>query len=78
MKLVRTNAAPADVSAFGLTGREAEILTWTTAGWSTRQTGEKLFISPKTVSVHISNILRKLNVTSRYEAADFARHHVLC
>jgi DNA-binding CsgD family transcriptional regulator len=68
--------APAEVSAFGLTGREAEILAWMSAGWSNRQIGEKLFISPKTVSVHISNILRKLNVTSRYEAADVARSNV--
>ncbi len=51
------------------------MLAWITAGWSNRQIGEKLFISPKTVSVHISNILRKLDVNSRYEAAELARHN---
>ncbi|WP_275412622.1 helix-turn-helix transcriptional regulator [Rhizocola hellebori] len=70
-------SAPAQAPAFGLTSRESEVLAWITAGWSNRQIGEKLFISPKTVSVHISNILRKLEVTSRYEAAAVVRHHGL-
>lgn len=65
--------APAAAAPLGLTSREAEVLAWITAGWSNRQIGEKLFISPKTVSVHISNILRKLDVNSRYEAAALAR-----
>lgn len=39
------------------------------AGYTNRQIGEKLFISVKTVSVHVSNILAKLGVTGRGEAA---------
>ena len=38
-----------------------------------RQIGEELFISEKTASVHVSNLLRKLNVTSRVEAAAIAQ-----
>jgi DNA-binding CsgD family transcriptional regulator len=70
-------SAPSEPCPFGLTSREAEVLAWITAGWSNRQIGEKLFISPKTVSVHISNILRKLDVGSRYEAAAVARQNSL-
>jgi DNA-binding NarL/FixJ family response regulator len=41
-------------------------------GNSNRQIGAALYISPKTVSVHVSNILAKLNVSSRGEAAALA------
>ena len=43
-----------------LTAREAEVLALVAQGLSNRQIGEKLFISGKTVSVHISNLLAKL------------------
>jgi DNA-binding NarL/FixJ family response regulator len=42
------------------------------AGHSNRQIAQALFISPKTVSVHISNILAKLGVHTRVEAAAIA------
>jgi Bacterial regulatory proteins, luxR family len=42
------------------------------AGRSNREIGDALFITPKTASVHISNILRKLQVTSRVQAATAA------
>ena len=53
----------------GLTDRETEVLRLLAAGCTNRQIGEELFISAKTVSVHVSNILAKLGVTSRGEAA---------
>lgn len=52
-----------------LTGREAQVLDLLIEGLSNRQIGERLFISAKTVSVHVSAILRKLGVTTRTEAA---------
>ncbi|GLW63647.1 helix-turn-helix transcriptional regulator [Actinomadura rubrobrunea] len=52
-----------------LTDRETEVLRLLAAGYTNRQIGEKLFISVKTVSVHVSNILAKLGVTGRGEAA---------
>lgn len=52
-----------------LTAREAQVLELVAEGLSNRQIGERLFISAKTVSVHVSAILRKLGVATRTEAA---------
>jgi ATP/maltotriose-dependent transcriptional regulator MalT len=57
----------------GLTSREAEVLTLVATGQTNRQIGEQLFVSEKTASVHVSNILRKLGVTSRVDAAAVAQ-----
>jgi DNA-binding CsgD family transcriptional regulator len=57
----------------GLTPREAEVLALVAAGRSNRQIGEELFVSDKTASVHVSNILRKLGVNSRVDAAAVAQ-----
>jgi DNA-binding NarL/FixJ family response regulator len=56
----------------GLTSRETEVLTLVAAGRSNRQIAQALFISPKTASVHVSNILAKLGVHTRVEAAAIA------
>jgi DNA-binding CsgD family transcriptional regulator/tetratricopeptide (TPR) repeat protein len=61
---------PAD--ALGLTSRERDVLRLVSAGRTNRQIAEALFISPKTASVHVSNILAKLDVSSRGEAAALA------
>ncbi len=53
----------------GLTAREFEVLRLLDAGRSNREIASELFISVKTASVHVSNILGKLSVTSRGEAA---------
>ena len=58
---------------FGLTGRELEVLRLVAAGRSNRDIAGELFISPKTASVHVSNILGKLGAASRGEAAAKAR-----
>ena len=55
--------------SFGLTDREAEVLALVAAGHSNKQIAERLYISPKTVSVHVSNLLAKLGVSTRGEAA---------
>ncbi|MCX5279295.1 AAA family ATPase [Streptomyces sp. NBC_00198] len=66
-------AAPADpAAALGLTGRERDVLRLVAAGRTNRQIAEELFISPKTASVHVSNILAKLDVSGRGEAAALA------
>ncbi|MER6938857.1 response regulator transcription factor, partial [Nocardioides sp. NPDC000441] len=60
-----------------LTPRESEILTLVAAGRSNGEIGKQLFISTKTVSVHVSNILGKLGAGSRTEAAAIARRQQL-
>ncbi|WP_344210123.1 helix-turn-helix transcriptional regulator [Actinomadura livida] len=63
-------AAPGPLGA--LTGREREVLKLVAEGRNNREIAAALFISPKTASVHVSNILAKLNVTSRTQAAAVA------
>jgi DNA-binding CsgD family transcriptional regulator len=59
-------------AATSLTSREREVLELVADGLSNRQIGERLFISTKTVSVHVSNVLAKLGVSGRAEAVDVA------
>ncbi|MEV0803819.1 AAA family ATPase [Kribbella sp. NPDC050281] len=56
----------------GLTRREREILTFLVAGRSNAEIAKELVISGKTVSVHVSNILRKTGTSSRVEVATLA------
>ena len=63
-----TRANPAN-----LTARELEVLRLLVEGRSNRQIAEQLFISNKTASVHVTNLLAKLGVHSRLEAAAMAR-----
>jgi two-component system, NarL family, response regulator LiaR len=55
-----------------LTGREKEILALIVEGLSNKQIAKKLFLSSSTVQFHVSNILRKLGVNKRTEAAYLA------
>lgn len=56
-----------------LTPREREILVLVATGRSNGEIGRQLFISAKTVSVHVSNLMAKLGAASRTEAAALAR-----
>jgi ATP/maltotriose-dependent transcriptional regulator MalT len=64
------DARPAD--PFGLTPREREVLALVTRGRTNRQIAHRLFITEKTASVHVSNLLAKLGVANRREAAAVA------
>ncbi len=64
--------APARSDTFGLSGREREVLALIAEGRTNREIGERLFISQKTVGVHVGRILDKLNVSGRVEAAAVA------
>ncbi|MEU2158675.1 AAA family ATPase [Streptomyces sp. NPDC019396] len=64
--------APAPVDDLGLTPREQDVLRLVAIGRTNRQIAEELYISPKTASVHVSNILAKLGVSGRGEAAALA------
>ncbi|TDC90515.1 helix-turn-helix transcriptional regulator [Actinomadura sp. 7K507] len=67
----RPAPAPAGPLA-ALTGREREVLKLVAEGLGNREIAAALFISPKTASVHVSNILAKLDVASRTQAAAVA------
>jgi DNA-binding CsgD family transcriptional regulator len=60
-----------------LTPRELEILTLVAQGRTNSEVARQLFISAKTVSVHVSNILAKLGAGGRTEAASLARRRGL-
>ncbi|MFJ6850110.1 AAA family ATPase [Streptomyces sp. NPDC091271] len=60
------------IESFKLTSREQEVHRLVAAGYTNRRIAEELYISPKTASVHVSNILAKLSVSSRGEAAALA------
>ena len=74
-----TDAVPADdtgtsvASDLGLTSREVEVLGQLAVGKTDAQIAEQLFISKKTVSVHVSNLLRKLDVANRFEAGEIGQ-----
>jgi NarL family two-component system response regulator LiaR len=55
-----------------LTGREQEVLAQVARGLTNRQIADALAISEKTVSVHVSNVLSKLGLASRTQAALYA------
>lgn len=61
----KTNTSP-------LTKRESEVLKYITEGYSNSEIASKLMISEKTVKNHVSNILRKLDVLDRTQAAVYA------
>jgi two-component system NarL family response regulator len=71
-------AAPAEGTPLPeLTRREIEILRRLTGGASTRTMAAELHVSPATVRNHVQNILAKLGVHSRLEAAAYATRHRL-
>jgi DNA-binding CsgD family transcriptional regulator len=56
----------------GLTRRERDVLALIAEGRTDREIAEALFISPRTVAMHVSSILAKLGVTNRGAAAAVA------
>jgi DNA-binding CsgD family transcriptional regulator len=65
----RARFTTSESAPLGLTPRELEVLRLVTEGRNNRDIAQALFISAKTASVHVSNILTKLRVTGRGEAA---------
>jgi DNA-binding NarL/FixJ family response regulator len=65
------------VRSAALTAREIDVLACLAAGMSNKQVARSLGISPRTVTVHVSNLLRKTRLASRTEAALWAVQHQL-
>jgi DNA-binding CsgD family transcriptional regulator len=65
--------AAADVDGGGLSRREREVVRLLAVGRTNREIAQDLFLSPRTVDMHVRNILRKLDCRSRVEAAGRAR-----
>ncbi len=72
MQFPEQEAKITDATYETLTPREQEIMVLLAQGLSTKQIAKKLFISPKTVENHRSNILRKLNIHSTLELVRYA------
>jgi len=68
---------PTKQPLFDLTEREMEVLNLVVQGHSNQQIAEVLFVTIATVKAHISNILSKLQVSSRAEAINYAIKHKL-
>jgi DNA-binding CsgD family transcriptional regulator len=66
---------PADAGPAELTPREREVLALVAEGLTNAELAERLYISPRTAGVHVSNILAKLEVSGRGEAAALAHRH---
>jgi DNA-binding CsgD family transcriptional regulator len=69
-------SAPPEPDSAGLTPREREVIRLLSNGLSNAEIARTLYISEKTASVHVSNILAKLGVTSRLQAATAAVSHL--
>jgi DNA-binding CsgD family transcriptional regulator len=74
---VAATAARSAAEDLGLTPREVEVLAQLAKGRTDRQIAEELFISKKTASVHVSNLLRKLDAANRIEAAEIGQRALL-
>lgn len=68
-----TETSPAD--DHGLTPREVEVLGLLARGFTNKEIGTELFVSHRTISTHVSNLLSKLHLKNRSEAA--AKYHEL-
>jgi DNA-binding NarL/FixJ family response regulator len=72
MQFPKKEAKITNASYDTLTSREQEIMVFLAEGLSSKEIAEKLFISPKTVDNHRTNILRKLNLHSTIELIRYA------
>ena len=63
---------PGDAARHGLTSRELDVLRLLGTGATNAEIGRRLYMSPKTASVHVSAIIRKLGVNGRVQAATVA------
>jgi DNA-binding NarL/FixJ family response regulator len=68
----RPDASVADPELDQLTNREREVMRLLARGYAYKEIAKELYISIKTVETHVSNVLRKLQVSNRYELSRWA------
>ena len=73
--LIQPNTPPAASALDALTPRELEILGYLAAGHSNKIIARKLNLAESTIKVHVQSILRKLELSSRVQAAVYAVQH---
>jgi two-component system nitrate/nitrite response regulator NarL len=73
--LKRASAAPPDKEKDRLSAREREILSALARGASNKELAREFELAESTVKIHVQNILRKLNLNSRVQAAVYAVEH---
>jgi DNA-binding NarL/FixJ family response regulator len=76
-RMLQGNAAHSPIKVEPLTDREAEILKWVAQGLGNDEIAARLVISTRTVGVHVGNILGKLGLENRTQAALYALRHGL-
>ena len=72
LKRYKADESEDSIGLHGLSSREQEVLALTAEGFSSREIGKKLFISPKTVDTYRSRIMDKLGLSHRSELVRFA------
>ncbi|MFD4839997.1 response regulator [Achromobacter sp. NPDC058515] len=70
-------AAPGNAERHRLTARETQIVQWLARGASNKVIARELDVSESTVKIHVQNVLKKLNLTSRVQVAVYAVEHGL-
>jgi len=72
-----TQTSSGDPELDQLTARERQVLRLIARGYRYKQVGVELGISPKTVETHVSSVLRKLQLSSRYQLSNWANERKL-
>jgi class 3 adenylate cyclase/DNA-binding CsgD family transcriptional regulator len=69
------SVVPPKLRALGVTSRELDVLQLVAGGCSTKEIADRLFLSPKTVERHLSNLFDRMGVRNRAALAELARAH---
>ncbi|MDN5929961.1 MAG: helix-turn-helix transcriptional regulator, partial [Pseudonocardia sp.] len=72
-----TSTVPVTLRALGVTSREVDVLRLVVDGLSTREIGDRLYLSPRTVERHLGSLFDRTGVRDRAALRELARAHDL-